>query len=139
MFWCSNNDIEKTKEWVKSEIKQISSDAWYRWAVTEKHTGVLIGTGLIYFEPEYNLFEVGYNFGKQYWGQGFATESMREIINFAKNDLQIKELVGRYAKDNPASGNILKKLGFNYCRDIPYEANVGKVRYEGIECRLYLL
>lgn len=138
MFWCSHNDIEKTKEWVKYEIGQISSNTWYRWAVTEKQTGVLMGTGLIYFEPEYSLFEVGYNFGKQFWGQGFATEAMGEIINFAKNNLQIRELVGRYAKDNPASGNILKKLGFIHSRDIPYEANEGKVYFEGIECRLYL-
>lgn len=48
----------------------------------------------------------------------------------------VKELVGRYAKENQASGHVMEKLGFQYCREIPYEANEGKHRYNGVECRL---
>ena len=138
MFWTSHNDIQKTKEWISFELEQITSDNWFRWAVVLKDTNELMGTGLIYFEEEYNLFEIGYNFGKQYWGRGYATETMQAVISFAKNTLGVKEFVGRYAKENPASGNVMKKLGFVYCRDIPYEANEGKVKYEGVECRLVL-
>lgn len=136
MFWCSHNDINKTKEWVSFEIIQIPSNQWFRWAVIEKDTNKLIGTGLVYFEEEYNLFEVGYNFGKEYWGHGYATETMDAVVDYARNTLGVKELVGRYAKENPASGNVMKKLGFVYCKDIPYEANEGQVHYEGVECRL---
>ncbi len=136
MFWCSHDDIEKTKEWLEFEIGQIPSDTWFRWAVTEKTTGALLGTGLIYLEPEYDLFEVGYNFGKRYWGQGLATETMQAIIGFTKDVLHVKEIVGRCAKENPSSGNVMKKLGFRYCKDIPYEANEGKTHYEGLEYRL---
>lgn len=138
MFWTSHNDIQKTKEWISFELEQITSDNWFRWAVILKDTNELMGTGLIYFEEEYNLFEIGYNFGKQYWGKGYATETMQAIISFAKDTLGVKELVGRYAKENSASGNVMKKLGFVYCKDIPYEANEGKVQYEGVECRLVL-
>lgn len=138
MFWTSHNDIQKTKEWISFELEQITSDNWFRWAVILKDTNELMGTGLIYFEEEYNLFEIGYNFGKQYWGKGYATETMQAIISFAKDTLGVKEFVGRYAKGNSASGNVMKKLGFVYCKDIPYEANEGKVQYEGVECRLVL-
>lgn len=136
MFWCSHNDISKTRKWLAFEVEQIPSDKWYRFAVVLKASGELIGTGLIYLEEEYDLFEVGYNFGRKFWGQGYATEAMREIIRFAKEVLGIKELVGRYAKENSASGKVMKKLGFCYIRDIPYEANEGKNQLEGIECRL---
>ncbi len=136
MFWCSHDDIEKTKEWIDFEIGQIPSDKWFRWAVILKSSNELIGTGLIYFEEEYQMFEVGYNFGRKYWGQGYATETMKEIINYGRNILKLEELVGRYAKENPASGKVMEKLGFRYCKDIPYEANEGKNHYEGIECRL---
>lgn len=138
MFWRSHNDIEKTKEWIEFELAQISSDKWFRWAVTTKDSQELIGTGLIYFEEEYNLFELGYNFGKKYWGRGYATETMQAIIEWAKKDLMISEIVGRYAKDNPVSGKVMKKLGFMYCKDIPYEANEGTALYEGVECRIIL-
>lgn len=136
MFWSSHNNIEKTKEWLQFEIGQIPSDEWFRWAVVLKETNELIGTGLIYLEEEYDMFEIGYNFGKPFWGKGYATETMNAVIEFAKNELGIHELVGRYAKENPASGNVMRKLGFTYCRDIPYEANEGQTFYEGIECRL---
>lgn len=136
MFWSSHNDVEKTRQWTAFEVSQIPSDQWYRWAVVLKATGDLIGTGLVYYEEEYHLFEIGYNFGKEYWGHGFATETMEAIVDFAKNVLKVKELVGRYAKENPASGRVMDKLGFRYCRELPYEANEGKHRYNGVECRL---
>jgi len=136
MFWSSHNDIEESKKWVSFEVGQIASDEWFRWAIIIKKTNELIGTGIVYFEDEYKLYEVGYNLGKQYWGRGYTTEAMRSILNFAQNDLGIKEVIGRYAKENPASGNVLKKLGFVYAKDIPYEANAGRTYYEGIECRL---
>ena len=52
---------------------------------------------------------------------------MKQIVVFAQNVLGVKELVGRSAKDNPTSGNVLKKLGFTYFKVIPYEANKGKI------------
>lgn len=138
MFWCSHNEIEKTKEWITFELEQIPSDKWFRWAVVTKANHELIGTGLVYFEEEYNLFEIGYNFGKKHWGKGYATETMQAVVHFTKKDLGVRELVGRYAKENPASGSVMKKLGFVYCKEIPYEANEGKIHYEGVECRLLL-
>jgi len=63
---------------------------------------------------------------------------MKEIINFAHKDLNIKEIVGRHAKENPASGNVLMKLGFIYIKDIPYICNRGKNTYEGKEYILFL-
>lgn len=137
MFWSSHNDINKTKEWISFELDRIASDKWFRWAAIIKSTNTLIGTGLVYYEEEYSLFEVGYNLGKEYWGQGYATEVMKAVVGFAKKTLKVNELVARYAKENAASENVLKKLGFVYCRDILYEANEGKTYYEGVECRLF--
>lgn len=60
------------------------------------------------------------------------------MIDFAKNQLEIPQIVGRYAKENQASGRVMSKLGFQYERDIPYECNDGTVLREGIQCRLIL-
>lgn len=138
MFWTSHNDINKTKEWLTFEIGQIKKNDWYRFALVLKETNELIGTALIYYEEEVECWEVGYNLGRKYWGKGYTTEAMKNIIEFAKEELDITELVGRYAKENPASGNVMKKLGFRYEKDIPYECNEGTVMREGIQCRLFL-
>lgn len=86
----------------------------------------------------FECWEIGYNLGKKYWNKGYTTEAMRTVIDFAGKQLKISEIVGRYAKENPASGNVMKKLGFSYEKDIPYECNNGTVRREGIQCRLVL-
>ena len=138
MFWTSHNDIEKTKEWLAFEVGQIEKEDWYRFALVLKKSGELIGTGLIYFEEEVSSWEIGYNLGKKYWGMGYTTEAMRRIISFAKEELGITEFVGRYAKENPDSGKVMEKLGFQFEKEIPYECNNGTVLREGIQCRLAL-
>lgn len=138
MFWTSHNDIEKTKEWITFELGQVEKDDWYRFAIALKDTSELMGTALIYFEEEVECWEIGYNLGKKYWGKGYATEAMEKIIDFARKQLKISQIVGRYAKENTASGNVMKKLGFKYEKDIPYECNDGAVKREGIQCRLML-
>lgn len=137
MFWTSHNDIEKTKEWIAFEIGQIEKDDWYRFALVLKENNELIGTALVYYEEEVQCWEIGYNLGKKYWGKGYTTEAVKRVIEFAE-ELGITEIVGRYAKENPASGKVMEKLGFQYEKDIPYECNNGTVMREGVQCRLIL-
>lgn len=138
MFWESHNDINKTVDWVRKEISKIDNDDWYRWAILSKKTGDLLGTGVIYVEEEYGKFEIAYNLGKKAWGLGDIKEAMEEVIKFAKEELGIKEIRGRCAKENPASRKVLEKLGFTYIKDIPYECIRGKNICEGKEYILKL-
>ncbi len=64
---------------------------------------------------------------------------MARVIEFARKQLGTSQIVGRYAKENPASGNVMNKLGFQYEKDIPYECNDGAVIREGTQCRVTLL
>lgn len=138
MFWTSHNDIQKTKEWIEFELGQISKDDWYRFALVLKESGELIGTGLIYFEEEVENYEIAYNLGKRFWSKGYTTEAMKEILRFAKEELGIHEVVGRHAIENPASGNVMQKLGFVFEKEIPYECNDGAVHTTGKQYRLHL-
>ena len=99
----------------------------------------MIGTALIYFEEEVDCWEIGYNLGKKYWSKGYTTEAIKQVMEFAAEELKLSQIVGRYAKENPASGNVMTKLGFQYEKDIPYECNDGTVIREGIQCRFYNL
>lgn len=136
MFWTSHNDIKKTEAWLDFELSQIEKPDWYRFAIELKASYSLIGTALIYYEDEVQGWEIGYNLGKSHWGYGYTTEAMQRVLAFARAELGITEVIGRYAKENPASGNILKKLGFQYEKDIPYPCNDRAVWRDGIQCRL---
>ncbi|WP_105616418.1 GNAT family N-acetyltransferase [Vallitalea okinawensis] len=137
MMWESHDDISKTKNFIKMELQRIDSDDWYRWAIVIKETNLLIGTCLIYYKHETDSFEVAYNLGKKHWGQGYTTEAMNEAIKFAKDFLGIKELLGGCAKVNAASEKVMKKLGFTYVKDCPYDCGE-EMQLEGVIYRLQL-
>lgn len=44
----------------------------------------MIGTVLIYYEEEVECWEIAYNLGKKYWGNGYTTEAMQ--IPYECND-----------------------------------------------------
>lgn len=55
--------------------------------------------------------ELGYWIGRKHWGQGYATEAGAAVLEIAAT-LGHRELVASHFLDNPASGRVLKKLGF---------------------------
>lgn len=56
--------------------------------------------------------ELGYWIVPSHWGLGFATEAGRAVIAMARDSLRIERLISGHFIDNPASGNVLRKLGF---------------------------
>lgn len=55
--------------------------------------------------------ELGYWIARPHWGQGYATEAGAAVIAIAAT-IGHRELVGGHFVDNPASGRVLAKLGF---------------------------
>jgi RimJ/RimL family protein N-acetyltransferase len=56
--------------------------------------------------------ELGYWYGKPYWGQGYATEAAEAVVAHAFKDMGTKALISGFFVDNPRSGRVLAKLGF---------------------------
>ena len=55
--------------------------------------------------------EMGYWIARPYWGRGYATEASVALIDIART-LGFTQLEGSHFIDNPASGRVLEKLGF---------------------------
>lgn len=55
--------------------------------------------------------ELGYWFTPSAWGKGYATEAGRGVLA-AAYAAGIRRITSRHAVDNPASGRVLRKLGF---------------------------
>ena len=55
--------------------------------------------------------ELGYWIAKPNWGRGFATEACGALIGIARA-LGVRQLEGSHFVDNPASGRVLEKIGF---------------------------
>ena len=59
---------------------------------------------------------------KKYWNKGLTTEAAKTIIDFGKNQLNQRQFYCCHAKDNPASGKVMTKVGFRYQNDGTYSS-----------------
>ncbi len=63
------------------------------WAVTERETGAFMGRAGIHFPEGWPGPELGYTFGKPFWGQGYATEAARAARDWAFTERDFPELI----------------------------------------------
>jgi len=121
--WLPHHSIDDTLEWLK-EIEWKIYDTGnlvhrdnYIWGFVLKETGELFGSGGLIWEEGWQLYQVGYNIMKSHWNNGYTTEAMRAVLDFAARGLGIKRVAGGHAKANLASARVIEKLGFVYDRD----------------------
>jgi ribosomal-protein-alanine N-acetyltransferase len=59
-----------------------------------------------------STYKLGYWLGRPFWHQGYASEAARKVLSFAFHDLKVDRVFAGWFADNPASGRVLEKLGF---------------------------
>ena len=80
--------------------------------------------------------ELGYWVARPFWGQGYATEAARGVLEVARL-LGHDRIEGGHFVDNPASGKVLRKLGFRPTGKTVRRHSCG--RGEEAECLTYVL
>lgn len=58
--------------------------------------------------------EIGYWLGRPYWNQGYATEAVQQMLNFAFVNLELKRVQAYVLEGNSTSVRVLEKCGFKY-------------------------
>ena len=80
-----------------------------RFALEEN--GLLIG-GAGYFQHIPGSVELGFWLGRAYWGRGLATEAVKAVVGYGLVHDSAPAFTSSHFTDNPASGRVLAKLGF---------------------------
>lgn len=135
MWWKASSDINDAKAFVEWELGNIENDKWNRWIIILKSTEEIIGTCLLFFNEREIHWDISYNLGTDFGGNGYVTEAMRAVIKYAVEAMGINEICTSYAAENPASGRVLQKLGFQFVKELPYECNGGEIVTTGRYCR----
>ena len=74
--------------------------------------GTIVGACGIVSEDE--TPELGYWLGVPYWGNGYATEALHAVVDYAFTDLGHEALQAGARVTNPASRRVLDKCGFQW-------------------------
>lgn len=102
---------EDALNWIENHSENYNSNRIYEFAITDKVTGNLYGAIALTNNQNFNNGEIAYWVGEDYWGNGFATESAKAILEFAFLKKQYHKVFARYFNSNPASGRVMQKLG----------------------------
>lgn len=115
MLHLPNFDLSETKcflDEVHAEWQKISPQ-YYEYAILlgNEH----IGAVSIYINNDNDNAEgeLGWIISKKYWGNGYAAEAAREIINFALLELKVNKFIACCDSENISSYRVMEKLGMS--------------------------
>lgn len=145
--WNTHRDWTVTAEYLYEVEKCYADPTFYNWGICLQD-GTLIGTiGVVRAEraaaegwqtlPDAlcgtEIWEPGYALGRPWWGQGYATEALKAVLEFWFTRVGGPWLSICHAVENPASGRVIQKNGFLYDHDAVYH------KYDGtpVPCRAY--
>jgi len=77
----------------------------------QKNSLQLIGAIGLTIDRELDKAELGYWVGKPFWGNGYATEAARLIVDYGFNQLHLNRICAKHFVRNPASGRVMQKIG----------------------------
>ncbi len=100
--------LEDAQQFVAHASSAFKNGGEYNFAVREDGEFVAC-VGVVRHGDEWDL---GYWVGVLYRGRGIASESAARIVRFAFEDLGASRVTAGHFIDNPASGTILRKIGF---------------------------
>ena len=134
MVWNYQKDIKETEEWLQKCILKYEKLDVYNWGIELKKSGSLIGSiSANKAENDDECYEIGYALGKEYWRKGYATEALKAVTEFLIKEVGIRKFLCRYAKENQASGSVIRKVGFEYKGKGKFTSLDGKRNFESEE------
>ncbi len=108
------DNIDTTKENISGDIEDQNNKirSKYCWKIIDKKTFEFIGiSGLKLSNNRFKMGEIYYNLNPKFWGNGYATEVVREIIKFGFSNCRLHRIEAGVATQNAASIRVLEKAG----------------------------
>lgn len=113
--WPTHTDIETSRKILESFVKREDVSA-----IVLKDKGKVIGgVGLHQIAPDRPYAkelqrEIGYVVNSAYWGNGYATEVVKALLQYGFEELKLKSIWCAHFDWNETSRRVIKKCGFHY-------------------------
>lgn len=116
MRWNPPKVKSEISAWTQRNLATWLNNREYVFTIRSRSDNSFIGRVAIRREEE-SVWSIGFWVHPGRWGQGFATEASRAIIDFGFERLAAKKIVAAHALWNGASKRVMQKLGLKYVRD----------------------
>lgn len=119
--WIGDKSLDTTVEAVQARlaryrVRAATGNGLGCWAVVRQDTQVPIGTLLLMPLPNRENvpsgdIEIGWHFGAASWGQGYATEAARAVMEYGFERLQLPAIYAVTLIENARSVRVTQRLG----------------------------
>ena len=131
----------ETASFIERMQKQFSQHGYNYYAVEFLKTSTFIGfIGLSYqnFASPWTPFtDIGWRLDKAYWGQGLASEGAQKVLDFAFDELNLREVYATAPKINTPSIHIMDKIGMRKLGEFVHPKLLDKANLR--DCVVYSL
>lgn len=115
---------QKLNEWINT-----ANDELGVLCATDKTTKAFIGWFMLRITTT-KYPELGFMLAKNKWGQGYATEVAKGILDYAFKKLPYSIIIASVDKQNIASTNVLKKIGMYPSLELKTEDQESLIYFE---------
>ena len=106
-------DKEEEKEYIQTYIDKVYTFLGFgMWTVVDRKSAKIIGRAGFSLREGYDEPELGFVIDKRYQRQGYAYEVCNALINYAKKELEFRQIRAIVHQDNEISQRLCSKLGF---------------------------
>ena len=106
-------ELSEAEQMIREYNNAFHDKTGMRWGIVLKDSGKLIGTcGFHAISDYHKRIEIGYDLNRNYWGNGFMSETLSLIIDYAYNISDVNRVEAFVETPNKASRSLLEKLGF---------------------------
>lgn len=113
LVWEIHNSVEQDKEFINNALKPEGDD--YYFGVELNCEKKLIGCIRLYdISDKHKRCEVSYIINPNYSCQGYATEALRKVIDFAFDELNMNRVQALCIEGHIASEKVMKKCSMIY-------------------------
>lgn len=107
------NYLKDIQRYMKRDLQGMANAR--RWAWLIRYEGQAVGKiGLFITMPAIEECELHYFLSKNFTGKGIITKSAKIVTDFAINVLNLKHVLIGFSTQNPKSGAVAERLGFQY-------------------------
>ena len=100
------------QQFLRLKLEQIRLKTGYHWAVWLKRDGRFVGAVNLNPIGDTKRLQIGCQLKREFWGQGYASELTKRVLQFAIREAGLKEVYGVFEKENIVSRRLLGRLGF---------------------------
>ena len=109
LIWRPHENINVTREFIYRCIQCWKEESAFPWVVIRKKDGELVG--MIELRIDKLSADLGYVIAREYWGNGYATEITKTIVDWAMAQENIYRIWATCDIENIASARVLEKAG----------------------------